>query len=161
MLVTNSIPSGCTFDSVTLDWASLNSDSYYTNGNGAIVCKLGTMDNGASHIVTITARAGSAGVVNATASVGSDATDLNLSDNVSEAATTVMTLPKLVAETVTKSTNAFSIKITGQSGLTYTIQSSTNLTTWSDVTNFTLSSVGTTFTAPATNTIMFYRVIYQ
>ena len=81
--VTDTLPSGTTFDSATASQGSCSQAS------GTVTCAVGTVVNAGSASITIKVRPQSEGSVTNQASITSDAGDLNTANNSASATTTV------------------------------------------------------------------------
>jgi uncharacterized repeat protein (TIGR01451 family) len=73
-----------------VNFVSANSTQGTCTATGQVVCSIGTLASGASATVTISVTTTSGGVVTNTASVGSNTTDPDLTNNSSTATTTVL-----------------------------------------------------------------------
>ena len=139
--------------------ADLSQGSYTTNATGQLLCNFGTMSAaGRDAQVIVQVLAGQPGSAVSTATVSSDATDLDLTDNSASSEVPVLGLPHLWAS-YSQSNAVFHVKMTGQPGLSYALQGSTNLMAgWLDATNFVLPANGVTYDVHGvTNPANFYR----
>ena len=151
--LTNTLP-----DSVFIKSATTTAGTLATNFN-PVIGTLGNIANQSSAKIVLTVIPSAIGTINNTASVGSDTTDPNLTNNSVTISTTVWPLPFL---SITKLTSNDLVRISWPAPLSsFTLQSSTNLSSnvWTlDTTARTTS--GTNISVIETNIGMekFYRL---
>jgi len=151
--LTNTLP-----DSVFIKSATTTAGTLATNFN-PVIGTLGDIANQSSAKIVLTVIPFASGTINNTASVGSDTTDPNLTNNSVTISTTVWPLPFL---SITKLTSNDLVRVSWPAPLSsFTLQSSTNLSTnvWTlDTTSRSVS--GTNISVIETNIGMekFYRL---
>jgi uncharacterized repeat protein (TIGR01451 family) len=153
--VTDVLPAGLNLVSASSSQGSIN-----TNG-GIVTGNLGALGVGSVATVTIRVAPSTAGQIVNSASVAANETDLNSGDNSATATTTVIA-PQPILLTSTVVTNGqFQMILTGEPGLTYVIQASTNLVNWVPVGTNTTAANGTFKFTDVTPTLSqrFYRAV--
>jgi uncharacterized repeat protein (TIGR01451 family) len=134
--VTHTLPAGVVFVSAQPSQGSFTG----TNG-GLINCSLGTLDARAVATVEVVLRAAAGGSVSFDAYAAGVEEDLDLTNNTAHA---IVSIGAPVAATLYGSivSNQFHLTVVGQPNFEYTIQGSTDLTNWDNLTNLTTSAIG-------------------
>lgn len=128
VIVTDKLPARMDLVSVT------PSQGDWTNDNGMISCRLGTLASGASASITIVVIPTFPGAWTNSATVASADVDLNPTDN--QAAVVTYVLEPLSAKLTGQYdpvAGTFQVLVTAQAGETYTVQGSADLVSWDDV----------------------------
>ena len=156
--VVNALPAGVSFVSAT---PSQGSSSFLGN---TVTGNLGTLAVGAGASLTIQVTPAMGGSIVNTATVAGGQSDLNLINNTAQTATTVVVpiAARLTSVVITNSQLQFTL--TGEPFLNYTIQTSTDLTSWVNLGPITAAGNGTirfTDPNPPTASQRFYRAVRQ
>ena len=136
--VTNTLPASSSFISAAL------SQGGYTNLGDRVVFNLGNIEAGANATLSLNVMPTVPGTVADSAFVSANETDLNLTDNSAQMLTSVKALqPAELVESVVNANGEFQLTLTGQAGLKYAIQFSTDLRSWTTVATNTAAADGT------------------
>lgn len=157
--VTDNLPAGATFDSAT------TSQGGYSGAAGLVTFNLGTLAAGTGAELTVVARHITAGNAFNAITIAAAQTDLDSSDNSASVMTLVSTGLAATLEGIYDETNqVFEINLTGQPDVTYVLQRSVDLLTWSPVSTNTAAVNGTikfSDSASPAITQRFYRAVRQ
>ncbi len=134
--VTNLLPAGLSYIS-----GSASQGSVSTLGD-LVTANLGDLPVGQGATVTVHLAAVLAGVHTGTASVVANETDLNPVNNLAQGLTTVMVPRPVRLEDVVVTNGQVQATLSGEPGLSYVIQASTNLLDWTPVLTNTLPGSG-------------------
>lgn len=156
--VLNTLPAGVSFVSAA---PSQGSSSFAGN---TVTGNLGSLAVGAGASISIQVTPSLGGSIINTAAVSGGQSDLNLINNTAQTTTTVVVpiVARLTSVVIANSQLQFTL--TGEPFLTYTIQTSTNLTAWENIGNVTAAGNGTiqfTDPNPPTSSQRFYRAARQ
>lgn len=142
VVVTNRGPGAATFTTLSnalpfqagLAAAPVFSQGSVTTNGNLLVFSLGKIAAGASVTGTITVTNMAAGTATNVATVASAETDLNLADNTAVTVSRINRVVALASQSSAVLTNGqFSLTLTGETGLTYVIEVSTNLVDWTPI----------------------------
>jgi len=156
--VTNLLPSGLIYISSSSSQGSIDAVGNLVSGS------LGDLAGGASAVLTIVAAPSAGGNYLNTISVVGNELDPNLTNNTAQTSTlaNVPAVPQFIEAIVTN--GQVRATLTGEPGLTYVIEASTNLSAWTPVTTNTLPGSGIyVFTDTDTPSfgLRFYRAVRQ
>lgn len=156
VVVKDALPTGLTLVSVTSSQGVCNTVS------NVVSCDFGTVAAGASVQLVVKVLTVGPGSVFASAAVSSDVYDINPANDMAQQSTLIMPVAACKFR-ANHSKDSTEFVLEGQAGAAYTIQTSTNLTSWTDVTNFVMPDAGFTLKDSAiTNsetTFKFYRAV--
>lgn len=154
--VTDTLPSGVIFVSAT------TSQGTFTNAGGVVTFNLGTLSSSASASASIQVSPAFGGSLINSATVGGAESDLSTVNNTAQTTTTVLVPLRATLSGVVVTNAELQFTLTGDPGMSYVIQGSTNLTTWTPLSTNTAAVNGTIkFTdsnAPGFNQ-RFYRAV--
>jgi uncharacterized repeat protein (TIGR01451 family) len=136
LIITDTLPAGASLVSV--------SGGSFVSTNGQVVCSIGNLAANGSASVTIVAAPAQTGFFTNSVIVAANEEDLNTNNNSAQSIGIV--LPGAVTLSGLIQGGYFHLTATGQAGVNYVIQSSTNLVSWTPI---------STNTAAANNTITF------
>ncbi|HWI55722.1 MAG TPA: DUF11 domain-containing protein, partial [Bacillota bacterium] len=129
------LPSGFTFLSGS------SSQGAVSSVGTEVTCNLGTLASGATASVILVTLPANAGTYINTATISGNCTDLNPNNNAASGSASVFS-PLPARLTGQLGNNAFDLSVSGQPGLTYLVQASTNLTSWVAISTNTMPAGG-------------------
>jgi uncharacterized repeat protein (TIGR01451 family) len=156
VVLSNVLPTGLSFVGMTQ-----SQGSYSGPTAGVITWNLGSLASGASAQASVVVSPTVSGVITNLIGVRANQTDLNTLDNTQFTLTsTLIPIPAHLAASILA--GKLELTINAQAGLTYIIQASTNLTTWTSIsTNSPTSSGVIKFSDPTTPPLKarYYRTV--
>jgi uncharacterized repeat protein (TIGR01451 family) len=154
--VVNTLPLGVSLVSATSSQGSVS------NSGNVVTIHLGSLAASATATATIRVVPEFGGTLVNSATVSGSGFDLNVVNNTDQTTTTVI-IPVRVSLTEVTYTNAqVQFTLVGDPGMTYVVQGSTNLTTWTALSTNTAAAGGTvkfTDTSAASFPLRFYRAV--
>jgi uncharacterized repeat protein (TIGR01451 family) len=154
VVVSYALGDGAVFGSATPSQGSFAGVS-----NGVVRCNLGGISAGGSASVTVIVSPSLNGSMTNAATVSANESDLNLANNSAQTVTTVIS-PAPVRLSGSATNGHFEISGTGQPGLSYAIQISTNFTSWLAI-GTNVANAGGTFKFVDVNANNFDRRFYR
>jgi Domain of unknown function DUF11 len=155
VVVTNLLPTGAGIVSTSTGVGGVS-----TSGS-AVIWMLGDLAPGAQAGLTIRTAPAMAGTLIDVASLSGQVTDLDPGNNTALFSTTVST-PAAVRIAGTFSAGYFRLTVTGQAGMSYMVQTSSDLSSWVTLGTYVTSGSGsfsiTDSNSPAAN-VRFYRAV--
>ena len=156
VVITDTLPATVTFSTATV------SQGGFTNTGNTVVCRLGSISNGATATASIRVMAGAAGAIVNTAIVSATSSELYLAESTTVNNTTVAA-QSAASLGATNLAGNLQLTLLGEAGQSYIIQTSSNLVVWTSVFTNTTSAGGGSFVytnALSTSPALFYRAIH-
>lgn len=135
--LTDSLPAGVNFVSAT------TSQGTYSNFAGVVTFDIGSLPASGSVTASIRVSPSIGGSLVNSATVSGGGSDLNGANNTAQTTTTLLTPLRAVLSDVVITNAAVQFTLTGNAGMAYVIQGSTNLTTWTALATNTAAVNGT------------------